>query len=169
MEKKLVVANLGLLNRAISQDKKLKIFINTPLEDLSRQYKQVVGEMINNKETLLDLIKLSFMFELLWFGSTVFKYFYTVKDKIIGFAGYIANSDDVESIKVFTFYPSEDGEAVLFDDFEILINKLITEYKTVSWFSNKEDLSNKIYQQIIEKYNGDIETECNGFRYKILT
>jgi carbonic anhydrase/acetyltransferase-like protein (isoleucine patch superfamily) len=168
IEKKLVPAELDILHLLMEEDKNIKALLNSPSKDLPLEYSCLVGELFREPEykTLYDVIEKSF-FGLLMPDTIIQKFFLVDSKKIIGFFGYKANRGMVSNFKIFTFKPSLNDNIIPIDKLHNLFEELFTKYEKINFYTLKKNPSNKIYQEILEKYDYSIEFNEDRINYCI--
>ncbi len=172
LKSSLVNINMTELDEQMKSDPELREILTTPAEDLPYRYSYLLGEVFAGWKalTLYDLIKQSFD----KLGNDKV-YFSKAGDKLVGWAAYEVDSSCrfrpytfVSEIKTFSFDVKRPNP-VLFRDLKELLDKLVKEYKEVTWVAVKENPANDIYEKVIKAYDGsrnDINNKL--FEYSII-
>jgi hypothetical protein len=167
IEEQMVPASLKDLKMAMLQDQELNVFLNTPATELPDNYKYLVGELTNEIEdtTLFHIIYATLNWKIS--GLEIHSFFSKSGDKFKGVVAYMTKGNEVVEIKTFSFNPSQGGGAILIRDFDPLIDELVKKYDKVSWRAVKDNPANKIYQRVIEKYDGQSKNIGDVIEYVI--
>ena len=173
LKSSLVHIDMSELDKQMKSDYELREILTTPAEDLPYRYSYLLGEVFAGWKalTLYDLIKQSFD----KLGNDKV-YFSKAGNKLVGWAAYEVDATCrfrpytfVSEIKTFSFDVKRPNP-VLFRDLKELLDKLIEEYKEVTWIAVKENPANDIYEKVIKVYNGtrkDINDKL--FEYSIVS
>lgn len=168
----LVRADLSELDKQMNANSKLKELMTTEGKDLPNDYSYLLGEVVDNWETftLHDFVRLTINNHRP--GTEIHCYFSMSGDDIVGFAAYEVDSSKryrnytfVSEIKMFSFDLSRPNP-VLIRDLKMLLDKLINEYKEVTWIAVADNPANKIYRQAITDYKGKVIPLENGRLYE---
>lgn len=152
--------------QAVQKDEELNKFLHTNVKDLPEEYKYLLQEeMPNGDGTLFQLIDSSFAH----LGDD--KNFFSIKNsKITGWMAYDTDKTDfnVLNIKMCSLTPDKNN-IELIKDLKDFLDFLLTKYKYIQWFASQANKKgNKIYEKVIEMYNGTQETvNSNLYLYTI--
>lgn len=152
--------------QALQNDDELNKFLHTNVKDLPEEYKYLLQEeMPNGDGTLFQLIDSSFAH----LGDD--KNFFSIKNsKITGWMAYDTDKTDsnVLNIKMCSLTPDKNN-IELIKDLKDFLDFLLTKYKYIQWFASQANKKgNKIYEKVIEMYNGTQETvNSNLYLYTI--
>ena len=164
----LVPASLQELDTQMISDSELNTLLNTKGKYLPKNYIYLLGEVISDWEnkTLYDFIKLTMNNRRA--GTELYTYFSISGNEIVGFAAYEVDNTKrfrpypfVSEIKMFSFDLSKPNP-VLLRDLRNLLDKLIDEYKEVTWIAVSDNPANKIYNRVLDFYNGKVNSLENG-------
>lgn len=152
--------------QAVQKDEELNKILHTNVKDLPEEYKYLLQEeMPNGDGTLFQLIDSSFAH----LGND--KNFFSIKNsKITGWMAYDTDKTDsnVLNIKMCSLTPDKNN-IELIKDLKDFLDFLLTKYKYIQWFASQANKKgNKIYEKVIEMYNGTQETvNSNLYLYTI--
>lgn len=152
--------------QALQNDDELNKFLHTNVKDLPEEYKYLLQEeMPNGDGTLFQLIDSSFAH----LGNDK-NFFYIKNSKITGWMAYDTDKTDsnVLNIKMCSLTPDKNN-IELIKDLKDFLDFLLTKYKYIQWFASQANKKgNKIYEKVIEMYNGTQETvNSNLYLYTI--
>lgn len=152
--------------QAVQKDEELNKILHTNVKYLPEEYKYLLQEeMPNGDGTLFQLIDSSFAH----LGND--KNFFSIKNsKITGWMAYDTDKTDsnVLNIKMCSLTPDKNN-IELIKDLKDFLDFLLTKYKYIQWFASQANKKgNKIYEKVIEMYNGTQETvNSNLYLYTI--
>jgi len=162
---RIVRAKWSDLEYAMEQDKELSTLLNTPVKDLPKNYRFLADELFNDveNETLYHFIAMSLTFSII-----IYKIYYIKSDsKITSIAACHIGYDEVYEIKMLSFNPLQSSCVVRIRDFNILLDDFIKKYKKISWSAMKENPANRVYQEVIENYGGNMKEQDGCIHYCI--
>lgn len=142
--------------QAVQKDEELNKILHTNVKDLPEEYKYLLQEeMPNGDGTLFQLIDSSFAH----LGND--KNFFSIKNsKITGWMAYDTDKTDSNVLNIKMCSLTLDKNNIeLIKDLKDFLDFLLTKYKYIQWFASQANKKgNKIYEKVIEMYNGTQET-----------
>jgi len=155
--------DMKILKGAMRKDKSLESFLTTQARELPSNYRYLVQDISDFEDyTLYDIIYWSA------FQPNLKRFISFVGDKPIGFVAYEETDNSIEEIKMFSFNPKQSSGTLLLRDLNNLIKQFINEgYDYVKWSAYPGNPAIKIYDRVIDKYNGKVENRGDRLRYII--
>ena len=164
LREKLIDVDFSFIDKEMNEDENFKNFLMSPLEELPENYRYLLSDKDLEKfkgANLYDFMKF------MDYAFDDFKTFLSEDGKVLGWFSYKAYRDRVENIKIFSFHRSGDNGISFMKDVLKEIDHLISNYESVSWYSNIRNPFINHYYKVIEKYNGTFETDGEEVRFEI--